>query len=106
MRRSTRLDARLRGAELRRRLTDEHARREHRLAAVLDHQVEVAALVALAAIAAATAALHAIADLARARHAVAGDRAQLVERAAGGLVRRRGIAHLVREVAGEEAHAH
>src|SRR5690606_20052200 len=72
----------------------------HRLATVLAHQLEVAALVAVAAIAVRLARAHAVAGLRRARHAAVIEVAQLVERAARLLV-----ARPVRERAAEEADA-
>src|ERR1043166_6470047 len=91
-------------AELRRMAgVDRRARRQQRLATVRLHQLERPALVAVAAVAVGVAVQQAVADLRRARHAVPGYRAQLVERAHGLRVLSR--ARLVGEVAGEEPDA-
>src|SRR6185436_4526608 len=98
------------GAELRRLAVHAQAGREHRLAAVLHHLLEVAALVVVAAVAVGAALAHAEPDLRRARHAGARDRAQLVERAlivpGRAVVLGGRIARPVGEAAGEEPDAH
>src|SRR5688572_7255125 len=71
-------------AELRSgRFVDDGTRREHGLAAVRLHELEVPALVAITAVTVGVAGPHAIPDLRRARNAGATQRAQLVERAIG-----------------------